>query len=246
MGDEFVIALLDVLGFEKRVARTSLEEVHRQYRDLLEVLVAEGRGGAFFDALPAGGSSMVPFFGYLDLNYDYFSDTILLWTSFAVPTLMPFVHSCSSLLCSMLLLELPVRGAVALGPAVMDKSTRTYLGQPIVEAARVEKAQHWVGLALGPSFSDRKDVSMRADLIRPYRHHLKPDFVETSIPSLVPDWPRVWRTDHEGSRIPLLDRLGGQGDAREYYRRAIEFARESEEDSEWWIRYQEEHPGSSS
>lgn len=237
----FVVALLDVLGFENRLARVPLAEVHRQYEELLKVAAAKGRGGAFFDARPVGDGTMVPFFGFLDLNYDYFSDTILLWTQFTTPTLMPFVHSCCSLLCSMLLLDLPVRGALALGPAIMNKNTRTYLGKPVVEAARVEKAQRWVGLGLGPSFGNRGDIPMRADLIRPYKDHLKPEAAEAA-PGLAVDWPRVWRSDHEGSPIPLLQRLAAQGDAAEYYQRAIEFVRRSDADPEWWIHYRAEHP----
>jgi hypothetical protein len=40
----------------------------------------------------------------------------------------------------------------------MDKPNRTYLGEPIVEAARAEKAQQWIGLGLGRSFINKPNV----------------------------------------------------------------------------------------
>jgi hypothetical protein len=149
---ELVVALFDVLGFEDRIGRFSLEEVHGQYKELLSIAKSKG-SHAFFDARPAGDGTMVPFFGYIDIEQEYFSDTILLWTRFRPATLKPFLHVCSSFMCETLRAELPLRGAIALGHAVMDKGTRTYLGQPLVEVARAEKAQQWIGLTQLPRFA---------------------------------------------------------------------------------------------
>ncbi|MCI0424078.1 MAG: hypothetical protein L0312_33525 [Acidobacteria bacterium] len=95
-------------------------------------------------------------------------------------------------MCETLRAELPVRGALGLGSAIMDKATRTYLGQPLVEAARAEKAQQWLGLAFGPSFASRRDVPFSADFVRPYTKHRKPGHSDM-LPGLVVDWPRMWR-----------------------------------------------------
>ncbi len=228
------MALFDVLGFEDRVGRFSLEEVHGQYKDLLAIARTKG-SHAFLNARPAGDGTMVPFIGAIDIEQDYFSDTILLWTRFNALTLKPFLHMCSSLMCETLQAELPLRGAVAIGHAIMDKSSRTYLGQPLVEAARAEKAQRWIGLGFGPSFSNRRDVPFSADLVRPYTKHRKAGC--TDLPGLVVDWPRAWRQEHRSSAIPVLERLAGRGKVPEYYRCTIEFVRHSDGNPEWWKRY---------
>jgi hypothetical protein len=149
---------------------------------------------------------MVPFLGYVDIEQDYFSDTILLWSPFSAATLKPFLLVCCSFMCETLRAELPVRGAIALGTAIMDKASRTYLGQPLVEAARAEKAQQWIGLSFGPSFDSRSDVPFSADLVRPYLKHRKPDYSDRLL-GLVVDWPRTWRKEYKGSAVSILERL---------------------------------------
>lgn len=224
--EELVVALFDVLGFEDRIGRFSLEEVHGQYKELLSIATSKG-SHVFLDAHPAGDGTMVPFMGYIDIGQDYFSDTILLWTRFRPATLKPFLHVCSSFICETLRAELPVRGAIALGRAVMDKVTRTYLGQPLVEVARGEKAQQWIGLAFCPSFDGRRDVPFSADLVRPYAEHRKPG--QSGVVGLVLDWPRTWRKEYRESAVPLLERLASRGKKTEYYRCTMEFVRHSDE-----------------
>lgn len=97
--------------------------------------------------------------------------------------------------------ELPLRVALAVGRCVMDKAEWTYLGQPLVEAARSEKAQKWVGLAFGPSFESRQDVRFSADLFRPYTGHQKPGYSDAVL-GLVVDWPRAWCEEHQESAHP--------------------------------------------
>jgi hypothetical protein len=234
-GDELVVALFDVLGFEDRVRQFSLEEVHAQYKDLLSIATTKG-SHAFFDARPAGDGTMVPFFGYADIQNDYFSDTILLWSRFHPAALKPFLHVCCSFMCETLQAELPVRGAIALGEAIMDKASRTYLGQPLVEAARAEKAQQWIGLSFCPSFDGRRDVPFSADLVRPYTKQRKPDHGDRLV-GLALDWPRAWRKDYKGSAVPILERLAARGKVPDYYQCTIEFVKHSDANPEWWKTY---------
>lgn len=233
---ELVVALFDVLGFEDRIGRFSLEEIHGQYKDLLSIASTKG-SHAFFDTRPVGDGTSVPFFGYVDIEQDYFSDTILLWTRFSPATLSPFLHVCCSFMCEALQAELPLRGALTLGTAIMDKSARTYLGPPLVEAARAEKAQHWIGLSFGRSFTSRKDVPFRADLVRPYSKHRKPGYGDV-VAELVVDWPRAWRKEHKTSAVSILERLSLRGRVPEYYRCTMDFVRHSDANPEWWKAYQ--------
>ncbi|PYP85862.1 MAG: hypothetical protein DMF61_14980 [Blastocatellia bacterium AA13] len=107
---------------------------------------------------------------------------------------------------------------------------------PLVEAARAEKAQQWVGLAFGRSFDNRRDVPFSADLVRPYTKHRKSGY-ESLLPGIVLDWPRTWRKEYKTSAVPTLERLSNSGKVHEYYKCAIEFVRESDRNSDWWKTY---------
>ena len=235
MENELLVALFDVLGFKDRIGRLSLDEVHGQYRELLAIATNKG-SHAFFDARPVGDGTMVPYFGSIEIMQDYFSDTILLWTPFEPATFKPFLHVCSSFMCETLSAMLPIRGALALGEGVMDKSTRTYIGPELVEAANAEKAQQWIGMSFCPSFRSRKDVAFSAELVRPYERHRKPGFAHI-LPALVVDWPRTWRKEHRNSAVPILERLSRSGNVPEYYKCTIEFVRHSDSNPEWWKTY---------
>lgn len=236
LAKELVVALFDVLGFEDRLGRFSLEEIHGQYKELISIASTKG-SHAFYDARPVGDGTSVPFFGYVEIEQDYFSDTILLWTRFRPGTITPFLHICSHLMCETLKAELPLRGAISLGNAIMDKSTRTYIGPPLVEASRAEKAQQWIGLCFGHSFTTRNDVPFRADLARPYDKHLKHGFTDVAA-ELVVDWPRTWRNENKSNAVPVLERLSLSGKVPEYYRCTIEFVNHSDANPEWWKSYQ--------
>jgi hypothetical protein len=233
---ELVVALFDVLGFGDLVKRFPLEEIHEKYKGLLSIVSSKG-SHAFFDARPAGDGTWTPFLGFVDIEHDYFSDTILLWTRFIPATFTYFLHTCSRFMCEALQAELPLRGAITLGTAIMDKSARTYLGPPLDEAARAEKSQQWIGLSFGRSFTSRRDVPFRADLARPYDKHRKPGSADV-VAELVVDWPRVWRETYKTSAVQILERLALCGKAPEYYRCTIEFVRHSDANPEWWKTYQ--------
>ena len=118
--NELVVVLLDVLGFEERIGRFSLEEVHGQYKDLLSIATNKG-SHALLNARPVGDGTMVPFIGFINIEKDYFSDTILLWSPFSPAMLKPFLYVCCSFMYETLQAELPIRGAIALGSAIMKR-----------------------------------------------------------------------------------------------------------------------------
>jgi hypothetical protein len=59
-------------------------------------------------------------------------------------------------------MELPLRGRMAVGEAILDKTNGVHLGVPLVEVARLERAQEWIGCSVGPSFG-----------VPPYNIHAK-------------------------------------------------------------------------
>jgi hypothetical protein len=85
LGQELVVALFDVLGFEDRLRRFSLEEIHGQYKELISIASTKG-SHAFLDARPVGDGTSVPFIGYVEIEQDYFSDKTKLGCSHALRT----------------------------------------------------------------------------------------------------------------------------------------------------------------
>jgi hypothetical protein len=84
----------------------------------------------------------------LPARYAYFSDTILLWVPLEQLCVAPFILRCLDLAREALNKGIPLHGASAIGKAVMHKASSTFIGQPLVEAARLEAALQWVGVAL--------------------------------------------------------------------------------------------------
>jgi hypothetical protein len=237
---ELVVALFDVLGFEDRLGRFPLEQIYAQYRELISIASSKS-SHPFLDAWPTGDGTSAPFLGFVEIEQDYFSDTILIWTRFSPRTFSPFLHVCCNFMCEALQAKLPLRGAISIGNAIMDKSTRTYIGPPLVEAARAEKAQQWIGLCFGHSFTTRKDVPFRADLARPYDKHLKPGSTEVAA-KLVVDWPRIWRGENRASARSIVEHLSLGGKVPEYYKCTMEFVVHSDANPEWWKSYQQDSP----
>jgi hypothetical protein len=130
-GKEGYIALLDVLGFEQLVARESYVEELERYTDTIR---------------RASDNSA--------LEFVLFSDTIVI-TTFATDegSLKNLVRSCSRLFGELLVEEIPLRGAIAKGSFLRNKTDAGVFlaGRAVVDAYRFEKKQDWVGILLTPS-----------------------------------------------------------------------------------------------
>ena len=115
-----------------------------------------------------------------------------------------FLDTCNEVMCQGLEVGLPLRGAIAMGEAILDENRRVFLGQPIVDAARMEKAQRFVGASLCSSFTSQT-IPKRFTL--PFNEHLK-DSPPAMWSGLTLDWPRHWRnTRHDDAkeRVAALD-----------------------------------------
>jgi hypothetical protein len=168
--------------------------------------------------------------GYLKLpiRYAYFSDTVLMWTPFHNAFVGTFLDRCSAVFCNAILAGLPLRGAVSVGPLVLHKQSSTFLGEPLVEAARLEAAQDAIGVALGKSV---RSISFPPDRIMKYDPPVKPGR-EMYLSGLVLDWARFWRDFREGSAIDQLLALRSPN-FEKYYDNAIAFAQHSDENRDW-------------
>ncbi|MBI5101390.1 MAG: hypothetical protein HZB33_06100, partial [Nitrospirae bacterium] len=144
-----LVALFDVLGFESMLTLLGIERMYDKYQELIHKTfvpsVAQNKyslaRGMFAGQLREG-------FMKLPIRVAYFSDTLLIWAQFHNAFVGTFLDRCSSLFCNALDAGLPLRGAISVGEVIFHKKTNTYLGEPLVEAARLEKAQDVLGVAL--------------------------------------------------------------------------------------------------
>ncbi len=60
--------------------------------------------------------------------------------------------------------RIALRGAVAYGETIINKSKRIFLGKPILDAHNLEKAQEWLGIAIHPS-CHKKIESLNTEII---------------------------------------------------------------------------------
>jgi hypothetical protein len=100
-----------------------------------------------------------------------------------------FLETCNELMCRSLQVGLPLRGALAVGDAVLDKERNIFLGQPIIDANLLEHGQRFIGAGMCPSFADQT-IPKRFSL--PFSQQLKKVAAEEAS-GLVLDWPRHWR-----------------------------------------------------
>lgn len=229
-----VIAVLDVLGFKGRLAREGLPKLVQTYDALRRVVSRQRRGMMLNCAVPVGGPGRAAAFGLFDVGQDYFSDTILFWCPYSSFHFFPFCGALLDLFCDVLELDIPLRGGIAVGEVHIDEATRSYLGEPINEAAAVEQAQNWVGLSFGPSFARPPyNQLFEPEQVLVYRKHRKAERAAL-IPGAVLDWPRRWRDTRSVPAADVLRRLNTDQDHASYYQLTEEFVRFSEDNKDWY------------
>ncbi|MCX6723053.1 MAG: hypothetical protein NT094_03205, partial [Candidatus Staskawiczbacteria bacterium] len=121
------------------------------YQNLINLSVLK-KGYKSFEKVRVGHNQYFLGSAYVPVKYAYFSDTIILWTTPTDVHLSPFIAKCADLICEALNLEIPLRGSICFGEAIMHKPSNIFLGSAIVEAANIEKSQKWVGATFGEAF----------------------------------------------------------------------------------------------
>jgi len=150
-----------------------------------------------------------------------------------------FLEACNKLLCHSLEIGLPLRGAVSMGPAIIDQQRRVFLGKPLIDAARAEKAQRIIGAAFTPSFVDQV-IPERFSLS--FKEHIKPGS-EALLSEYLLDWPRHWRRTRSKELGSTVIELNKDPKFSAYYENTLSFiaaceGRNPQQDnpSHWSIR----------
>ncbi|GAX60385.1 hypothetical protein SCALIN_C10_0145 [Candidatus Scalindua japonica] len=133
-----------------------------------------------------------------------------------------------------------MRGTISVGDAILNKDSGKYLGQPIIEAARTERLQKWIGVSFGNSFNKPGfNNGFHLNTVLPYMSHYKPDVQENDekkkyCTGMTVDWPRRWRESRTIDIQPLVSKLDTDPRFSDYYEQTLRFIRFSEENHDWF------------
>jgi hypothetical protein len=198
----------------------------------------------------SSGNVALPTIGvFYNIEAVYSSDSILLWSNLAwkrvqhepievlkknenhpaygylskpIP-MNNFLTMCANIICRSIEIDLPLRGALSMGDALLDKEANIFLGNPIVEAARLEVQQNCIGVGVCNSF---EGYDPRFNHLIPYSKHFK---AECKAPrkELALNWPLFWKDTRQKDLKSTLEELSEQNDHHHYYTNTIEFVRYS-------------------
>jgi len=135
------VAFFDVLGFEFRLQQNPLQEIVNSYRELAAKKMQSG-------TMPILSRNGVV---YHQVGSTIFSDTILFWCNDDWKGVQGLLSSSAYLIAAAIDIGWPLRGGLAYGQCVLDRDTRTFIGQPIVNAYHLEESQEWIGAGLHAS-----------------------------------------------------------------------------------------------
>lgn len=147
----YLVAMIDVLGFKNLLATEHIQNICRMFRNLQyrtwhhmqnETLVIS-KSGALKECHP--------------VHYAFFSDTILIWQDVelqdedAGEKVDRLLISLQLFMSNSLANIVPLRAGIAWGECILEPTINMFIGRPIADAFILEDAQDWVGAAFHPS-----------------------------------------------------------------------------------------------
>jgi hypothetical protein len=225
----YIIAVLDVLGFERMYRRLGPQRMRETYERLISA--AQTCTDTFAVGMNRFDGAFVPTVFRFDVGFAYFSDTLLLWAPLGETHVSPFLARCSDVFLEALALGIPLRGAIAVGEAILDQRNGVFLGTPLIDAARLEQAQDWLGVMLTRSCTDVL-AWLDSSLLLPYTPPCKPDTKADLHGGLALDWPRRARTQHIDAAA-ALEAMQVPNNQRRYYDHARAFVDHSLQHARW-------------
>jgi len=219
----YILGVFDVLGFSALLQEKGLTEITALYSKLIAEVLTKGRMKSF-SIVRFSDTQRGSVLGTVPIRHAHFSDTILLWVPLVQHFIAPFMARCADMICEALKMGLPLRGALSVGSAVMHSRTGTFVGAPIVEAAKLEQTQDWLGVSLGPSML-AADVASEFDptLVIPYEIPFKKGKAN-NLSDLALDWPSRFRARFGVSPVEAIRVIDRSPVHRVYYDNAVKFA----------------------
>jgi hypothetical protein len=232
---EHIVAFFDILGFENTFKEYGLAEMFKKYQSLIDIALKPfAEKNLWTKSLTKiDHNAYIPGMYQFPIRYAYFSDSLLLWIDKDAALFSEFLGRCAKVFCSALYLGIPLRGAISVGKQILHNKTNTYLGAPLIEAARLEAAQDWVGLSLGVSFtSSENSLPIDPSYVRIYNAPVKQAKQEL-LSGLVLDWVKIWQEMYDESPIEVLEGIKKEG-FEKYYDNAIKYINTVMNEPEWF------------
>jgi hypothetical protein len=232
----YAIALFDVLGFSDLQKNLGTEKLYLIYEELIDkAIIEKTKEGIKFLGATREGLFVI---GNLEVKFVYFSDTIILWTPYKEEFFPFFVTICSEFMVDAIAIGLPLRGALAVGDAIMDRKKGIFLGEPLIEAARLEKAQNWIGVTFGTSFNSKnihEAMINFEDIQINYASQMKEGYENLSS-RIVLDWARKMREQKKTELIiSKLTSAMNLTDKKIYYENTFAYFDHSDKNKNWHI-----------
>lgn len=134
-----------------------------------------------------------------------------------------FLIACNELMCQSVEIGFPLRGALSLGECAINPQLPIFLGQPFIDAARLEKEQKYIGIGFTKSFMDEIvpdhfKIAFEAHMKKPVGH----------FSGFVLDWPRHWRKTRTESATEAVKKLDTAPEYSDYYKNTLQLIQASE------------------
>lgn len=206
--ETYLVAYFDILGFKSKLKKEKLENVRKQYLELIETAIKPQQAQWSKNLALNTKGDLVSALMWTPIEAAYASDSLILFCPYHFSFIEEFLHRSALLFCLALRSYVPLRGAITTGSGVFDTKKNVFLGQPLVEASSIEKELDWVGIAFGQSI---KNMPIPPWMVQLIAAPMTPKG-EGLCTGLVLDWPSVWRKTFNGSAIPYLAALDGESE----------------------------------
>lgn len=202
----YLIALFDVLGFERMLTDLGIGPLSHLYKTMISTVLGRDRVEGFGLIRLGEGqycASLMP----VEISSAYFSDTLLLWVPLLQNHINPFLARCADIVYESLRLGVPLRGSIAIGDCIIHPLSSMFLGPPLVEAARLERIQEWIGVSFGLSaLASGFRNELDHEIAVPFPTPCKPGKSELAS-GIVLDWPRRARARGDLDIDAIIDEL---------------------------------------
>lgn len=236
-----VLAFFDILGTSQKIKSGHYDKIYDFYSYMADLCSAE-EIPISFSKLPGHINDGADIVLSIPMKHAFFSDTFIIWIEYEQcfgMSLRGFFEKCMNIFIEAIKRGIPLRGAISRGDAIMDEGKKLYLGEPIVEAARAEAIQNWLGIGLTKSCQELSVSEAR--MLLPYTEHIKESHInnikeekDILFTNCVLDWPKYWRETQKDDVNPLIERMNNDCVFSSYYDNAIKFVNYSKENSEFW------------
>ena len=135
-----------------------------------------------------------------------------------------FLETCNELMCRSLQVGLPLRGALAVGDAILDKERSIFLGQPIIDANIMERRQKFIGAGMCASFTNQ---TIPKRFAFSFGKQLKSSSDEGTS-DLILDWPRHWRNTRAFDVRKIIQSMNTDAAFSDYYQTTLDSIDSSE------------------